>query len=220
MINSVQSAADRLIRMTTGLAQQVEQLLAGPRPLPIVAAGDPVLRRRTSDYDGELSADLFAVLLLAMRETMLAAPGVGLAAPQIGLSLRVAVLEDSALVRPEIAAARERRQTPFRALVNPTYEPIGDERAGAYEGCLSVPGYQAVVPRARVIRLTGWDEAGAALDEQVAGWAARIVAHETDHLNGTLYLDRAVLRSLASADNYLARWSGPSLDPARMELGF
>ena len=220
MINSVQSAADRLIRMTTGLAQQVEQLLAGPRPLPIVAAGDPVLRRRAADYDGELGADLFADLIGAMRESMLTAPGVGLAAPQVGLGVRIAVLEDGALVRPEIAAARDRRPTPFRVLVNPAYEPLDETTALAYEGCLSVPGYQAAVERARTVRLSGWDDTGTALNEQITGWAARIVAHETDHLNGTLYLDRAVLRSLASADNYLARWSGPSLDPARKELDF
>ncbi len=206
--------------MPPPLVDQVERLLAGPRPLPIVAAGDPVLRQPAPDYDGELPADMLTALINAMRETMHAAPGVGLAAPQVGLGVRIAVLEDSAQVRPEIAVARERRPTPFRVLVNPTYAPVGDERAAAYEGCLSVPGYQAVVHRSRVIRLTGWDETGAALKEQVTGWAARIIAHETDHLNGTLYLDRALLRSLTSTDNYLAYWSGPSLDPAGRELGF
>ena len=209
-----------MIPVSSALVDQVELLLAGPRPLPIVAAGDPVLRQPAPNYDGELTGELMTELIDAMRETMHAAPGVGLAAPQVGLGVRIAVLEDGAQVRPEIAAARERRPTPFRVLVNPTYEPIGPERATAYEGCLSVPGYQAVVHRSRTIRLTGWDETGAALEEQVTGWAARIIAHETDHLNGTLYLDRAVLRSLTSTDNYLAFWSGPSLDPAGRELGF
>ena len=195
-------------------------LLAGPRPVPLVHAGDPVLRRRTPPYDGELPAELLADLLAAMRETMTAAPGVGLAAPQIGLGLRLAVIEDGYPVDREIERVRDRHPVPFRVLVNPVYEPVDDRRAMFYEGCLSVPGYQAVVERAAAVRLTGTDADGHALDEVVSGWAARIVAHETDHLDGRLYLDRAKTRSLTTTDNYLRHWATPAVDAARAELDF
>ncbi|WP_407940113.1 peptide deformylase [Nakamurella leprariae] len=201
-------------------ADVVRRLLDGPRPLPLVTAGHPVLRHPAAPYDFGLLPELFAELIDAMRETMHAAPGVGLAAPQIGLGLAVAVLEDSAPVPDEVAAARDRHPLPFRVIVNPTYEAVGNERAAWYEGCLSVPGYQAVVDRAARVRLRCQDETGAMVDEEVAGWAARIVAHETDHLNGTLYLDRAVLRSLATHQATAAWWGGPDLIPARVALGF
>lgn len=206
--------------LTAPLSATVEQLLAGPRPLPIVVAGDPVLRRRADPYDGSLSTDLLAALIAAMRESMLAAPGVGLAAPQIGLGVQLAVVEDAATVPPEVAAARERTPTPLRVLVNPTYQAVDDQVATFYEGCLSVPGYQAVVGRPRAVHLHCWDEHGVELDETVSGWAARIVAHETDHLHGTLYLDKALTRSLASTENYARRWATPAPLAARAELDF
>lgn len=96
-------------------------------------------------------------------------------------------------------------------LVNPRYEAVDDQRVSFYEGCLSVVGYQAVVARHRSVRLTGQDEHGGPLDEVVDGWTARIVQHETDHLAGTLYLDRARLRSLSATDG-----SGPG---GRRSLG-
>ncbi len=206
--------------MLVSLTADVERLLAGPSPLPIVRAGDPVLRRRAEPYDGTLPTDLLDALLQAMRTAMLAAPGVGLAAPQIGLGVQIAVIEDAAAVAPETAAARQRIPTPFRVLVNPSYEPVGDEVAAFYEGCLSVPGYQAVVERPSSVHLHGWDEHGHELNKTVTGWAARIVAHETDHLAGTLYLDKALTRSLAHNDTYAARWATPTPLAARAQLGF
>jgi peptide deformylase len=206
--------------VSVSLTDKVEMLLSQPVPLPIVAAGDPVLRRRAEPYDGSLPPDLFSALLTAMRETMLAAPGVGLAAPQIGLGVQLAVLEDSAALPAETARVRDRSPLPFRVLVNPTYTAVGDGVAAFYEGCLSVPGYQAVVERPSSIRLRAEDETGAAIDEIVSGWAARIVAHETDHLAGMLYLDKAFTRSLTNNENYLGRWATPTPLAARAELGF
>lgn len=134
-----------------------------------------------------------AELVAAMHRTMRAAPGVGLAAPQVGLPLALAVIED-----PAADAERERVPVPFRVLVNPRYEGVGDVVAAFDEGCLSVPGYRAVTPRHRQVHLVGSDERGKPLDEELVGWPARIVQHETDHLAGTLYLDKADLRSLAA----------------------
>lgn len=202
------------------VAEQVVQVLTGPRPLPIVAAGDPVLRRSAAPFDGQLDAHTLAELIAAMREAMLAAPGVGLAAPQVGIGLRIAVIEDTAAVPEVIAQARDRRPQEFLALINPSYRPVGEARSAAYEGCLSVPGYQAVVNRFSAVELSALDVSGRALTPEFTGWAARIVQHEVDHLDGTLYLDRAQLRSLADTASYQTRWGGPSLEPARRALGF
>lgn len=192
----------------------VDAAAADPRGIvPLVQAGHPALRMRALPFDGQVEADALADLVALMRRTMHAAPGVGLAAPQIGLPLALAVLADPGATDPAVAAARERPALPFRVLVNPRYAAVRDEHREApehvafYEGCLSVLGYQAVVPRLRRIRLTGYDAEGVALDEVVQGWPARIVQHETDHLNGTLYLDRAHSRSLSATDELGRRWA-------------
>ncbi|MEU5634728.1 peptide deformylase [Streptomyces rishiriensis] len=202
------------------LAERIEELLAPGGPLPIVAAGDPVLRSGVARYDGELEPALLARFVEALRVTMLAAPGVGLAAPQVGVELRIAVIEDPAPVPDEVRLARGRVPQPFRVLVNPSYEQAGSGRAAFFEGCLSVPGYQAVVARHAEVRLTGEDERGRVLDEVFTGWPARIVQHETDHLDGLLYLDRAELRSLSSNRAVLERWAQPTPAEAASALGF
>lgn len=202
------------------LTERVEQLLDGGLPLTIVAAGDPVLRQGTQPYDGQLEPALLARFVEALRVTMRAAPGVGLAAPQVGVELRIAVIEDPAPVPEEVRLARGRVPQPFRVLVNPAYEPVGDARAGFFEGCLSVPGWQAVVARHAEVRLTGQDEHGQALDEVFEGWPARIVQHETDHLDGVLYLDRAEPRSLSSNLAMAERWAQPTPQEAARALGF
>ncbi|MGW3288413.1 peptide deformylase [Streptomyces sp. NPDC001002] len=202
------------------LVDLVEELLATDGPLPIVAAGDPVLRKSTERFDGQLAPALLARFVEALRVTMHAAPGVGLAAPQVGVPLRIAVIEDPAPVPDEVRIARGRVPQPFRVLVNPSYEPVGGERAAFFEGCLSVPGWQAVVARHAEVRLTGEDEHGRAVDEVFSGWPARIVQHETDHLDGLLYLDRAELRSLSSNEAMAERWTFPTPEEAARELGF
>ncbi|MGV9856759.1 peptide deformylase [Streptomyces sp. NPDC003442] len=205
---------------TTTLSELVDELLSGTRPLPILSAGIPVLRRPALPYEGQLAADQLDRLLTAMREAMHSAPGVGLAAPQIGVPLRLAVIEDPAEVTAEVREARGRVPQPYRVLVNPRYEPVGDGRAAFFEGCLSVPGWQAVVGRPDRIRLRGQDETGRELDEEFTGWPARIVQHETDHLDGVLYLDLAETRSLSSAEAVSDYWSQPTPATAAHSLGF
>ena len=202
------------------LADLVEELLATDGPLPIVAAGDPVLRTTIEPYDGHLDAALFSRFVQALRITMHTAPGVGLAAPQVGVPLRIAVIEDPAPVPEEVRLARGRVPQPFRVLVNPSYEAAGAERVAFFEGCLSVPGWQAVVARPAAVRLTCEDELGRPVDEVFSGWPARIVQHETDHLDGTLYLDRAELRSLSSNQAMAERWTQPTPERAAASLGF
>ena len=202
------------------LAERVEELLAAGGPLPIVAAGDPVLRRVAEPFDGQLEPALLTRFVEALRVTMHAAPGVGLAAPQVGVGLRIAVIEDPAPVPDEVRVARGRVPQPFRVLVNPRYEPVGTGRAAFYEGCLSVPGWQAVVARHAEVRLVARDEHGRAVDEVFTGWPARIVQHETDHLDGALYLDRAEPRSLASGAAMAELWAQPTPERAAAALGF
>jgi len=205
---------------STLLTDRIERLLSTDGPLPIVPAGDPVLRAGTLPYEGQLSPALLARFVEALRTTMRTAPGVGLAAPQVGVPLRIAVIEDPATVPDEIRTARARVPQPFRVLVNPVYEGIGAGRAAFFEGCLSVPGYQAVVARHTEVRLRGEDESGRPVDEHFSGWPARIVQHETDHLDGMLYLDRAELRSLAANEVLAERWAQATPAEAAKELGF
>ena len=175
---------------------------------PIVQAGDPVLRAGTMPFDGQLDDAELTGLVALMTRTMCAAPGVGLAAPQIGLPLAIAVVEDPGPVDLLVGEARERVAYPHRVLVNPRYSAVGDARVAFYEGCLSVQGWAGVVARPRTVHLTGLDERGAVLDEEVSGWPARIVQHETDHLLGVLYVDRVETRSLATGAA-AAHWADP-----------
>ena len=198
----------------------IRQVLEQSRPLAIVQAGDPVLRRRATDVPDDLDRGLLTELTAAMRESMLAAPGVGLAAPQIGLGIRLAVVEDPAGVPGEVADARDRRPLEFTTIINPEYRQIGHDTALWYEGCLSIAGWQAATERAVTVELRFSDEDLAPAVERFTGWQARIVQHETDHLDGTLYLDHAMVRSLTDNTSYTQRWSGPDLQPARAELGF
>ncbi|PJI94886.1 peptide deformylase [Luteimicrobium subarcticum] len=196
--------------------------------LPVVQAGHPVLRRPAQPYTGQLG-DLLPELLDVMRATMLAAPGVGLAAPQVGIGLRIAVLHDPGFPPgyEDAAAERERLPLAHRTIVNPRYEAVptpGEgpdvERRSFYEGCLSVAGYQAVTARHRSVRLVAQDEHGRPVDEVLTGWTARIVQHETDHLDGTLYVDRAELRSLASNSTFASLWGGVATADVGRVLGF
>nr|WP_230854751.1 peptide deformylase [Arthrobacter terrae] len=187
---------------------------------PIVQAGHPVLRSPARPVAGQLSASELEALIELMRRTMHEAPGVGLAAPQIGLPLQLAVVEDLYDLPAEIGAERERSPLEFLALLNPRYQAIGTGTASFYEGCLSMRGWQAVVERPSRVHLTYDDVTGLACHREFSGWAARIVAHETDHLRGTLYIDKALTRSLADDAQYSQRWAEPGISLARQGLGF
>ncbi|MFJ4284107.1 peptide deformylase [Paenarthrobacter nicotinovorans] len=198
----------------------VRRLLDSEELPVIVQAGHPVLRQLAAPYDGQLDDVELLALIDRMREAMHAAPGVGLAAPQLGIPLQLAVLEDKYEIDPVSAEVRHREPLDFFAIVNPTYRPLGVETESFYEGCLSVQGYQAVVERHRNIELSYATPSGEPVEEWFSGWQARIVQHETDHLHGVLYLDKAEIRSLASNAEHTARWASPDIDGARRSLGF
>ncbi|MFI2103737.1 peptide deformylase [Isoptericola sp. NPDC019693] len=214
---------DALRAAVVDLLDRADAAADGPGTglLPIVQAGAPVLRTPATPYAGQLG-DTLPRLLDAMRRTMHAAPGVGLAAPQVGIGLAIAVVEDAGASPDAGADPRERSPLPYRVLLDPAYEPLpgpdGEpELAAFHEGCLSVHGWQAVVARHRRVRLTARDETGAPVDEVLTGWPARIVQHETDHLAGELYLDHARLRTLTSNENLLRY--GNLVDPGFVEQG-
>lgn len=188
--------------------------------LPIVQMGEPVLRQRTAPYEGQLSRRTLTKLIETMRTTMLEAPGVGLAGPQIGLGMAIAVLEDHVREGDE-EDPREIGELPFHVIINPSYEPVGGQTRSFYEGCLSFAGYQAVRRRWLDIIARWQDEDGNRHEERLHGWPARIFQHETDHLSGEVYIDRAEIRSLSSDENLADLWcEDPVPTEAAEELGF
>ena len=200
--------------------ETVQQVLTAGMLPNIVQAGNPVLRQLAAPFDGQLNDAELGQLIDLMRSVMHKAPGVGLAAPQLGIPLQLAVLEDQFEVDPEVAAARGREPLPFFAMLNPSYRPMDGSAVAFYEGCLSVNGLQAAVNRPESVRLDFTAPDGSRQQREFTGWQARIVQHETDHLHGILYLDRAELRSLSSNAEYSARWAQPDISLARKELGF
>jgi peptide deformylase len=162
-------------------------------------------------------------LIEAMRACMHEAPGVGLAAPQLGLGLQLAVIEDREDYHKDVSEAllkeRERRPVPFHAIINPVLEEMGEERAEFFEGCLSLSGFTALVPRARAVRVTCLDERGEHRTIEASGWYARILQHEIDHLNGTLYIDRMRTRSFTSMENLAEFWKGKPVNEIKRDLG-
>jgi peptide deformylase len=127
--------------------------------------------------------DALHLLTRDLLETMHAADGAGLAAPQIGVDLQVVVFGADA-PNPRYPDAPP---VPRTVLINPAITPIGDERQDGWEGCLSVPGLRAAVPRWARIRYTGFDARGDPIDHTASGFHARVVQHEVDHLLGLLY---------------------------------
>jgi peptide deformylase len=184
--------------------------------LEIVQTGHPVLRQQARPLTPvEIAGKEIQKLIESMRKTMYEAPGVGLAAPQIGLSLQLAVIEDREEYHKEVAAEqlreRERRPVPFHAIINPRITEMSDESAEFFEGCLSLPGFSALVPRARAVRVDFLNERGLKETLEASGWYARILQHEIDHLRGTLYIDRMKTRTFASLDNWNKFWKGKSI---------
>ncbi|TMQ05980.1 MAG: peptide deformylase [Deltaproteobacteria bacterium] len=190
----------------------------------IVQVGDPVLRRRARELTpGEIATPAIQDLIAGMRDTMRDAPGVGLAAPQVGESIQLVVIEDPpqahAGMTPAQLAERERAAVAFHVLINPRLTVEGDDEVAAYEGCLSFSGFTMIVPRWRRVRVEALDERGEPVVKIASGWYARILQHEIDHLRGVLCCDRMESRTLATHDNHLRHWRNATVDEARAALG-
>ena len=179
--------------------------------LKIVQVGEPVLRQRARPLlQEEIALPETQQLIVWMHETMRDAPGVGLAAPQVGLPLQLAVIEDRSEYSKDIAAdrlaERQRQAVPFQVLINPRIVEQSEEQVEFFEGCLSVAGFTATVPRLREVRVECLNERAEPIVIEAKGWYARILQHEIDHLHGKLYLDRMDPRTFSTLDNHARHW--------------
>jgi peptide deformylase len=147
----------------------------------VLKMGDRRLLEKSHPVEAFGTAEL-RELVADMRDTMAHLNGAGLAAPQIGVPLRLMIF--GVTRNPRYPDAEE---VPDTVLVNPVITPIGEELEEAWEGCLSVPGMRGVVPRFKRLHYRGFDESGNPIDRSVEGFHARVVQHECDHLDGILY---------------------------------
>jgi peptide deformylase len=169
----------------------------------VVQVGTPGLRQRAIEVPTtEITSNDIKELIARMWDTLEVVPGVGLAAPQIGDSRRVVVVKDPPdfveRLSPSQQAERERSPIEPYVLINPELTVIGSEVRTFYEGCLSVEGYVAAVERFHEVEVRFVDATGQGNRHRVRGWHARILQHEVDHLDGTLYVDRMDSRSLCA----------------------
>jgi peptide deformylase len=147
----------------------------------VLRMGDPRLWQKSMPVTDFHSKDL-SELLVDMRDTMAHLNGAGLAAPQIGVGLRVVIFGVKGNPRyPDV------EEVPDTVLINPVLTPLSDELEEGWEGCLSVPGMRGWVPRFRNLKYSGFDERGQRFERTVEGFHARVVQHEVDHLDGVLY---------------------------------
>jgi peptide deformylase len=147
----------------------------------VLKMGDPRLLAVAQPV-AEFGTPALLNLVSDMQDTMRSLNGAGLAAPQIGVGLRVVIFGFEANRRYP-----EEDPVPFTVLINPELTPLSEAQVEDWEGCLSVPGMRGLVPRYRELRYVGYDAAGAPIDRQVKDFHARVVQHEVDHLDGILY---------------------------------
>ena len=192
--------------------------------LDVLQVGEPVLRQPARPLTpDEVQSQAIQGLIAHMRETMHQAPGVGLAAPQVGVPFQIAVIEDREEYLAELSAGRlaelERRPVPYHVIINPTIA-LGSEIVEFFEGCLSVARFGAAVPRSRQVVVECWNERAEAVRIEATGWYARILQHEIDHLNGRLYLDRLEPRSFMTMENHQKYWKNLPMSAVREALGW
>ena len=166
--------------------------------LKVARIGHPVVRQTARDLTlDELRSPAMQKFIDDMFETMVEYEGVGLAAPQVHVSLRLAVIE--------VKGSDERADdaVPPTVLVNPRVTPIGTKKASAWEGCLSVPDLRGVVPRFERLKLEALDRHGNPWSVEAQDFFARVIQHECDHLDGNVYLDRMKdMRTLSFLDEF------------------
>jgi peptide deformylase len=192
--------------------------------IKIASVGETVLRSEARPLiPEEIASARIRELIEHMRETLSDAPGVGLAAPQIGEPLQLAIIEDKAAYQANLTeielAERGRRPVPFHVLINPEIQLLSSPDVAFFEGCLSLPGFVGMVPRAQKVSVKAWNQFGEFIHIEAEGWYARILQHEIDHLKGTLFIDRMWSRSFCSLDNYNKHWKSKPTHKLVQEFG-
>jgi peptide deformylase len=179
--------------------------------LKVARMGHPVLRAKARPLEAaEIRSSEVQQLIDDMFETMAEYQGVGLAAPQIHESVRlfVAGIPSRATADDEEDEDEDRDEMPLIALINPEVTPVGREVSEDWEGCLSIPDIRGRVPRARQIVAKGYDRNGKRVEIKASGFSARVIQHETDHLNGVLFFDRMKsFETLTFLDEFGRYWS-------------
>jgi peptide deformylase len=162
--------------------------------LKVARMGHPVLRGRAKALDpGDIKSSRVQHLIDDMFETMREYQGVGLAAPQVHVPLRLFVAgfsPEPGFEPDEDEEDRDQERVPLMVLINPEITPVGNAADEDWEGCLSIPDIRGKVPRAREIQVKAYDRTGRRVDMRARGFTARVIQHETDHLDGVLFLDR------------------------------
>lgn len=174
--------------------------------LSIVQAGDPVLRAKAKLLTLEEINSDYIQNLISLMKTTVNDSGVGLAAPQIGESLQLAVIEDKESfhrhIPEEKLQERQRVPVPFHVIINPKLTVTNSQKVAFFEGCLSVSPFIGLVPRFLEVEVSCLNERGEEKLIQASGWYARILQHEIDHLNGVLCLDHMDLKTFSTIENY------------------
>lgn len=175
-------------------------------------AGDPVLRQLSKVMStAELKSDKIKSLIDSMIETLRDHPGVGLAAPQVGENIQLIIVEDlpKYLKKLNKSLLKEQCREPVEltVIINPKIVKHNNSKVDYFEGCLSVPGYRALVERYDAVMVEGLDRNGKRIQIEASGWYARILQHEIDHLSGRLYVTKMVPGSFISEKEYATNWA-------------
>jgi peptide deformylase len=183
--------------------------------LKVARMGHPVLRARARPIEpAQIGSPRIQQLIDDMFETMQEYQGVGLAAPQVHESLRVFV----AGFAPDDEYEESTRGVPLMALINPEITPIGPDLVEDWEGCLSIPDIRGRVPRSRQISVRAYDRRGKRIEVKATGFTARVIQHETDHLDGVLFFDRMKsFQTLTFLDEFGRYWTGSESEPVQVE---
>ena len=177
--------------------------------LKVARMGHPVLRARAKPLEpADIKSPRIQQLIDDMFETMQEYQGVGLAAPQVHASLRLFVAGFAPGVDDDDEEEEEEERVPLMALINPEISVVGEDTADDWEGCLSIPDIRGRVPRAREIKVKAYDRRGRRIEINARGFTARVIQHETDHLDGVLFFDRMEsLETLTFLDEFGKYWS-------------
>lgn len=177
--------------------------------LKVARMGHPVLRARAKAIDpSEIKAPRIQQLIDDMFETMREYQGVGLAAPQVHVGLRLFVAGFESEREGGSPPEDDDRNVPLMALINPEIEPIGPAVVEDWEGCLSIPDIRGKVPRAASIQVKAYDRKGRRIELRTRGFTARVIQHETDHLDGVLFFDRMTsFGTLTFLDEFSRYWN-------------